>query len=158
MIKENSVFDYLANVMLIFGISVISLGLFCVLFGEDASELSSIFKLGNAGLAIDTLGQFLAVSFIISGVRWLFFTDRIIKNMAMTNRCIGMLICIIIVIAIFAGVFDWFPVGMVKPWVMFFICFFVCAAVSVGISVLKEKSDNRKMQDALDRLKGDDIS
>lgn len=158
MIKENSVFDYLANVMMIFGISVISLGLFCVLFGEDAAEVSSIFKLGNGGLAVDTLVQFLAVSFIISGIKWLFFTDRVIKNMEITFRCILMFICIIIVIAVFAGAFGWFPVDMVRPWIMFFICFFVCAAVSVGISVLKEKSDNKKMQEALDKLKGDDIS
>ena len=157
MIKKNSIFDYFINVMVIFGISVIALGIFCVLFGEDAVEVSSIFKLKNDGLAIDTLAQFLMMAFIISGLMWFFFTDRIIKNLAIVFRSILMFICIIVVVAIFAGIFNWFPVDMVMPWVMFFICFFVCATVSVGVSVLKEKSDNRKMQEALDRLKGEDI-
>lgn len=157
MIKRNSIFDYLTNVMVIFGISVISLGLFCVLFGEEAAEVSSIFKLEDDGLAVDTLAQFLAIAFIISGIRWLFFTDRIIKNLAIAFRSILMFICIIIVVAVFAGVFNWFPVDMVIPWIMFFICFFICAIVSVGISVLKERSDNKKIQEALDRLKGEDI-
>lgn len=158
MIKENSIFDYLGNVMMIFGISVISLALFCILFGKEAAEVSTIFKLGNSGLALDTLLQFLAVSFIISGIKWLFFTDRIIKNLTIAFRCIFMFVCIIIVIAVFSRVFGWFPVDMVSAWIMFFLCFCVCATVSVGISVLKEKSDNKKMQEALDRLKGDEIS
>jgi len=157
MIKRSSIFDYLTNVMVIFGISVISLGLFCVLFGEDAVAVSSIFKLENNGLAIDTLAQFLAISFLISGIRWLFFTDRIIKNLAIVFRSILMFLCIIIVVAVFAGVFNWFPVGMVMPWIMFFLCFFVCATVSVGISVVKERSDNKKMQKALDRVKGEEL-
>lgn len=157
MLKRNSIFDYLTNVMVIFGISVIVLGIFCVIFGEDAAEVSSIFKLNDDGLAVDTLAQFLAMAFIISGFMWFFFTDKIIKDLAIVFRSILMFVCIIIVVAIFAGVFNWFPVDMVMPWVMFFICFFVCATVSVGVSVLKEKSDNKKMQEALDRLKGEDV-
>ncbi len=157
MIKRSSIFDYLTNVMVIFGITVIILGVFCVLFGEDAVTVSSIFKLENNGLAIDTLAQFLSISFLISGIRWLFFTDRIIKKLAIFYRSILMFLCVISVVAIFVGVFNWFPVDMVMPWIMFFISFFVCATVGVGISVLKERSDNKRIQEALDRLKGEEL-
>lgn len=68
-----------------------------------------------------------------------------------------MFACIILSIALFAAVFQWFPVNQIKPWLMFFICFFVCASVSVLVSVLKEKSDNRKMQAALERLKEEEL-
>lgn len=64
-----------------------------------------------------------------------------------------MFLSIIAVIAFFIFRFDWFPVMMWQPWVMFFVCFGICAGVSVALSVLKEKSENRKMQEALERLK-----
>lgn len=153
MIRKSSVFDYLANVMFVYGIAIISLCLFCVLFGEDAAEVSSMFRLGSAGISIDTLMQFLLFAVILSGLRWLFFTDRIIRNLSIAFRTIWMFVCIIVLMGVFAAVFQWFPVDMAMPWVMFFVCFFIYASVSVGVSVLKEKSDNKKMQEALERLK-----
>jgi len=52
-----------------------------------------------------------------------------------------MFIMIIIMIAVFAAIFQWFPVNMVKPWIMFFLCFAICATVNVIISSLKEKKE-----------------
>lgn len=72
-------------------------------------------------------------------------------------RTVLMFVCIILSIALFAGIFAWFPVNQIKPWIMFFICFFVCAFFSVLVSLLKEKSDNKKMQEALERLKGEEL-
>lgn len=157
MIKRSSIFDYLINAMVIYGVMVISLSLFSVIFGEDAQKISSIFMLGNQGLAVETLMQFLFVAFMISGFKWLFFTDRIIKNLSGGCRSILMLLCIVALLAGCIIVFQWFPVDMVMPWLMFFGCFFMYATVSVGISVLKERSDNKKMQEALERLNGEDI-
>lgn len=155
MIKKNTIFDYIINVMLVYGISIISICLFCFLFGEEAKDVSTIFCLGNTGVSITTLIEFLMISIIISGLRWLFFTDIIIKNLSITFRCALMFSCVIILIGVFAAVFKWFPVNMAMPWIMFFICFFVCASISVCFSLLKEKSDNKKIQDALNKLKED---
>lgn len=157
MIKKNTIFDYLINVMVVYGISIISICLFCFLFGEEVKDVSSIFSLGNAGISITTLIEFLIISIIISGLRWLFFTDIIIKNLSITFRCALMVTCVIILVGVFAAVFKWFPVNMAMPWIMFFICFFICASVSVGVSLLKEKSDNKKIQDALNKLKEEKI-
>lgn len=43
----NSIFDYLINVMVILGVSVIALGIFCLLFGEDAAEVGKLMMCGN---------------------------------------------------------------------------------------------------------------
>ena len=157
MIKRNTIFDYLEQVMIIFGISVICLSVFCRLFGEGAKEFSSIFALGSKGLSVSTLGQFLLMAFVISGLRQLFFTDRLIRNLGMAYRTVLMFAFVIGFVGIFATLFKWFPVGQLRPWILIFICFFVCAMISAGVSVLKEKSDNRKMQEALERLKGEEI-
>lgn len=153
MLKKNTIFDYLINVITVFGISIMSICLFCFLFGENAKEVSSIFRLGNTGISISTIIEFLILSIIISGLRWLFFTNLIIKNLSITSRCAFMFGSVIAVVGIFAATFKWFPVNMVMPWVMFFICFFSCALISVWISLVKEKSDNKKIEEALNKLK-----
>lgn len=64
-----------------------------------------------------------------------------------------MFVCIIAGVAIFSAVFQWFPVNQFLPWVMFFVSFGVCATISVIVSVIKERHENRRMQQALERLK-----
>lgn len=157
MIKKNTIFDYLMHTMVIWGISTLSLCLFCLLFGESAKGYSSIFEFGNTGISLSTLFQFLSLSIIISSLKWIFFTDIVIKKLTILWRIIFMFSGVIVSVGILASVFRWFPVNQVMPWVMFLICFLVCAAVSAAVSVLKEKTENEKMQEALTRLKGEDF-
>lgn len=156
MIKKDTIFDFMTNVMMIFGVSVMCLLLFTFLFGEDAKAVSTIFALGNKGIALQTLLQFFVSSFLITVLEWMFFTDKIFKKMSLAVRFVLTFFSIVILIAVFATIFRWFPVNMVLPWVMFLICFAVCATVSVVLSVLKEKRDNAKLQNALELLKGED--
>lgn len=157
MIKRNTIFDYLAQIMVIWGISMLSLCLFCVLFGEAAHGYSTIFQLGSKGISVATALQFFCLAIIITGLKWIFFSDIVIKRLSVLFRNILMFAAIILSVGIFAAVFRWFPINQAKPWVMFFICFFLCSSVSVIVSVKKEKSDNQKIQDALERLKGEEI-
>lgn len=157
MIKKNTIFDYLAQIMIVWGISTLSLCLFCKLFGNINREVSSIFELGNVGISISTLMQFLFLAIIITSLRQIFFTDILIKELSIIFRSIIMFTLVILAVGIFASIFKWFPVNQVKPWVMFFICFFSCAGISVLVSARKEKSDNKKIQSALERLKNEKI-
>lgn len=158
MIKKNTIFDFMVNVMVIFGISVISICLFTFLFGKEAEEISTIFALGERGIPLPTIVQFLGMAFTITAIRWIFFSDKLMRNLSLALRVILMFITVIIMVAVFAAVFQWFPVNMVTPWIMFFICFAICTTVSVIISVLKEKSENKKLQEALELLKQEDVS
>lgn len=157
MIKKNTIFDFFINVMVVFAISIISICIFTFLFGEDAEGVSSVFALGKKGIPLSTVIQFLVMAFMVTMLRWIFFTDRLIKTLSMTFRIILMFITVIIMIAIFAAIFQWFPVNMIKPWIMFYICFAVYSTISIIISGLKEKKDNEKLQEALDTLKQEDI-
>lgn len=153
MIKKSTIFDCLTSIMTIFGISVLCLCLFCFLFGESAKGYSTMFELGSQGLSVATLLQFLGMSIIITVLRWVFFTDACIKNLSIPVRSVLMFGCIIVSVGIFAWVFGWFPVNHLRPWIMFLISFSVCTSIGVGMSALKERSENKKMQDALERLK-----
>lgn len=156
MIKKNSIFDYAVHTMVIWGISILSICLFCDLFGESAKELSTLFQLGSRGISLETLMQFLVLAIVITGLRWLFFTDTLFKRMTVLFRSIWMLTGVIVSVGVFAAIWQWFPVNQIIPWIMFVVCFLVCACISVIVSMLKERSDNRRMQDALERLKSEE--
>lgn len=152
--KENqTVFDYLGQTMILFGFTMAVLNIFCVIFGDSAVGYSSIFELGSRGITVKTAAQFLGVSAIISGMRFIFFSDIFIKKMPIGLRMACMLIGVIIVITVFTAVFEWFPVNERKPWIMFFICFGISFLGSWLIMIAKEKAENQKMAEALRKLK-----
>lgn len=156
MEERKTIFDYLGEVFMMFGITMMILIILALCFGEKAQTYSTLYTFGNKGLGLATMLQFFVALIIITGLKHLFFTDILIKNMSMAARTVSMLACVLAVIISFAICFDWFPVDMWEPWVMFFLCFGICFGVSVGITVLKERSENRKLEEALERIKKED--
>ena len=82
MEERKTIFDYLGQIFMIFGITIAILNVFCILFGEDAKEFSTMFSLGNQGISVPIMFQFLIISAIIVTLRFIFFTDVWIKNMS----------------------------------------------------------------------------
>lgn len=153
MEEKRTVFDYLAQVLIVFGFAVLTLNIFCLIFGNSAEEFSNMFALGNQGIPAQIVFQFLGVSFLLVGVRFLFFTDIVIKKMPIWLRTACMLTVIVMIIAVFVIVFDWFPANMWQPWVMFFICFILSFLGSYFVMTVREKVENNRMDEALQRLK-----
>ena len=152
MKQKNTILNFLNQVFVIFGGTVLCLMVFVFLFGEDAKRVSTIFGLGSEGIAESTLCQYLLLAVIITSLQWLFFTDRFIKRASITIRTVSMFISVILVIAVSATVFGWFRMYMWQAWLAFFICFAISAGISIAVSVLKERTDNAKLQEALERF------
>ena len=125
MLKKRTIFDFFANVLIIYSISIISILTFCFIFGENAKDVSTIFQLGNKGLSINTMFEFFILSIFISATKWLFFTDIIIKNLSLTIRTVFMFGTVIIFVGIFAAIFNWFTVTMTLTCIMFIVCFVI---------------------------------
>lgn len=153
MEEKKTIIDYLAHIFCSFGMTMVIMMIFCKLFGEDANGFSSMFRLGDKGLALETMLQFLLVVIIEEGIRILFFTDGIIKKMSISMRTVCMLLAIVVVIAFFIVKCDWFPVNMWQPWIMFLICFGISFGISTAVVAAREKTENKKMEDGLNRLK-----
>lgn len=154
MEERKTIFDYVGQVFIIFGFSIAVLNLFCIVVGEYAQDISGIYSMGKEGLSTATMMQFFGVSVCITGFRFLFFTDRIIRQMSITLRTVCMLLAIIALIVLCTLMFGWFPVDMWQAWMGFLVTFGVCFVGSMTITQLKEKTENRKMEEALQRLKG----
>lgn len=153
MEEKKTVFGYLAQVLVVFGFAMLMLNIFCLVFGDSAKDFSAMFGLGSKGIPIDIVFQFLCISVLIVGVRFIFFTDAFIKEMPIWLRTVCMLTVIILLIAAFVAGFHWFPVDMWEPWAMFFLCFGISFAGSYCVMRMKEKAENKRMEEALERLK-----
>lgn len=153
MEEKKTFFDYLAQVVIVFGFSMLVLNIFCLAFGNSAKDFSALFELGNQGISVRIAFQFLCISALITGVRFVFFTDVIIQKMPIWLRTICMLTFIVIIISVFIIIFHWFPVNMWQPWVMFFVCFGLSFLGSYLVVMVKEKAENKRMEEALQHLK-----
>ena len=60
---------------------------------------------------------------------------------------------IMVAITVFAVIFGWFPLNNIAAWIGFIVSFAVCTAVSAVFMRLEERAENKKMQEALNRLK-----
>lgn len=153
MKKKETIFDYLMQIFMIYGFTILCICIFCMLFGQEAKEYSTLFALGSQGLSIETMLQFFLLSIIITTLKHVLFTDGLIKNISLVARVIIMFGMIIVTMILFVILFGWFPINMWKPWIMFLVCFFVCAVISTILSYTKEKLENKKMEEALNKLK-----
>jgi len=151
--ERKTIFDYLSQIMIVFGITMLTMNVFCLAFGNSAKGFSAMFELGNQGVPVSIAFEFLCLSALLTGIRFIFFTDIWIKKMPVWARTVCMSILVVTAIVAFIILFDWFPVDMWQPWAMFFVCFGISFVVSYCVMVVKRKAENRKMQAALERLK-----
>lgn len=153
MEERKTIFDYIGQVFMIFGFTMIILVAFCLLFGESAKGYSTMFSLGKEGIGVETMLQFLLASVFTVMLRWLFFTDTLIKDMTVVFRAVGMVLSEVLIIIVLILIFGWFPAKEWLPWLMFFLSFALCFAVSVTVTVFRERMENKRMEEALERLR-----
>lgn len=153
MEKEKTIFDYLGQVLIVFGVTTLILNVFCIVFGESAKEMSTMFALGRQGISVSTSLEFFMMSVVVITFRFLFFTDKIIKNMSLTARTGMMYIAVVLIILIMNWIFGWFPVDVWEAWVGFILSFGASIIISTVTVFVKDRVENKKMQDALDKMK-----
>ncbi len=153
MEERKGILDYAVQVLATMGFSMICMMILTVLFGKDAQDISQLFALGNQGVSVAVMAEYLLVSVLVVFLRYFFFTDQFLKKMLPITRTILMVFSILVIICIFIAVFKWFPIDMWQPWVMFFLFFMVCFGCSMGISVLKTRQDNKRLEEGLARMK-----
>ena len=153
MEEKKTIFSFLGNVFCVFGISMALLMVFCRLFGGMAGEISSMFRLGKEGIPVDIMAQFLTVSFIITGIQYLIFSEKLLRRWSVLARTMTMILIVVAVLSVFICLFGWFPLGMWEPWVRFLTCFLICFGVSTLLMRLKTRLENRKLEEGLARMR-----
>ena len=153
MEDKKTIFDYLGETFSIYGITIVLLNIFCVVFGEVAKPYSQMFAFGSKALSIKTMVEFFVVSIGTVIIQFIFCSDRVVKRLSAAFRMAGMLITLLCSICVMIVLCDWFPINMWQPWAMFFLCFGLSVGVSVSITSMRQKAMNQKMKEALKRIK-----
>ena len=156
MEQNKTIFSYIGQFFATYGAIVTIFIVFTYIVGENAKNVSALYSLGSQGLSLATLVQLLALAGVITLAQVAFLTDCWIKSMNMIIRNVLFFAAICIGIGIFAAVFKWFPINNIMAWVSFAISFTICTAISVFISKLQENAENKKMEQALAKIKKQD--
>ena len=153
MEEKKTVFNYISQLFAIYGVVTVIFVVINIIIGNEAGSVSTLFSLGSTGLSTRTLIQLFILVVIVTVDDNIFLTDLVIKNMPLVLRNILFFAVILVTITVFAAVFGWFPLDNIGSWIGFIVSFSVCAAVSSILMRMEEKAENKKMQDALNRLK-----
>ena len=151
MTEKKTIFNYIAQGFMTYGVMVVIFIVFDLCIGASTAEYSTLFELGSVGLTTHTLLQLLLLAVIVTASQIIFMTDAVIKNMKMITRNIIFISTIFIAIVAFVFAFGWFPVNDVRAWIGFVISFTISMTASLLITRIVEKSENKKMQEALDK-------
>ena len=136
-----------------YGISMAMMMVFCQIFGEAAKEISSMFLLGREGLPLGVMAEFLILSFLITGLQYLFFAEKLFRRWSVLLRTAAMLLSVVVIMAVFICLFGWFPIRMWEPWAMFLLCFAVSFGVSTVLMRWRTRLENRKLEEGLARMR-----
>ena len=153
MEDRKNIFDYIKQLFTSFGIVVLLFIIINLIIGNEAGSVSSLFAIGSTGLSTATLLQLLFLVLIITVAQNIFLSDLVIKNMSLVVRNILFFATIMVAITVFAVIFGWFPLNNIAAWIGFIVSFAVCTVISSVLMRIEENAENKKMQDALNRLK-----
>lgn len=140
---------FLTSTAEIFTLSLLFVsGFNLILRGEAAAlrKMSALFALCGEGISFVALGELLVLSLLIAGLRSLWFSGSLFRNMLMVNRITLMLASVFCAAVVCSAAFGWFPVGMWQAWLGFVCSFAVGTAVSFAVMVLRTRAESRKYQ------------
>ncbi len=153
MESRKTIFNYLEEVLCIFAITILILIGIAYITGDDVKDFSTMFQLGSKAIALSTMLQFFLMSLFITVLKFLLFSEHFFKENSILLKTIIMIVCIVIMTAIFANIFGWFPTNMWQPWAGFSISFGICFCTAIALMVVRNNLENKKMQEGLEKLK-----
>ena len=156
MEDNKTIFNYIGELFATYGIIMLMFVILNLTLGDIAKGFTSFFEYGSGSFSTNTMLQLFLLSLIICIARNLFLTDKWIKSMSILARNLAFFISVTITIIVFIILFAWFPVDLWPAWIGFIVSFAVCSAAGVLISKLKERADNKKMAQALERFKSEE--
>ena len=151
MEEKKTVFFYLRQTFATYGFIVLAFIIMGIVIGEKTKGYADLFSMGNAGMSMPILLELLLLAVVITLAQVAFLTDTWIMNMSMVLRNVLFFVSVLIVIILMIVAFNWFPVRDVTAWIGFIISYALSMFISALITRLKERAENSKMQEALDK-------
>ena len=151
MEDKKTIFYYIRQAFATYGIIVLAFIIMSIVIGEKTKGYAALFSMGSEGMSMPILLELLLLAVIITLAQVAFLTDTWIMNMSMGTRNILFFVSVLIVIVLMILAFDWFPVRDMNAWIGFIISYALSMIISALITRIKERAENSRMQEALDK-------
>ena len=151
MEDKKTIFYYIRQAFATYGIIVLAFIIMSIVIGEKTKGYAALFSMGSEGMSMPILLELLLLAVIITLAQVAFLTDTWIMNMSMVTRNILFFVSVLIVIVLMILAFDWFPVREMNAWIGFIISYALSLIISALITRIKERAENSRMQEALDK-------
>ena len=143
---------FIQNFLETFAVIIFIFSILTFAIGKSAGLISNLFQLGSDGLAISTIMQLCAFSFLICLFKLIFLSDLILKNTSTVLRYILFFLFTAAMLVIFALAFKWIP-NVLKYWILVFVCYLISTISSIAVSCFISKKEDEKLNNALNAIK-----
>lgn len=72
MEEKRTIFSYLSQVLIIFGVTVLCMTAFTYVFGDSAREISALYRMGGEGIPLEIIPELFLLSVIVVVLQYLF--------------------------------------------------------------------------------------
>lgn len=148
---SEKIVKYIERTLITFSILVLLFSLLNFFFDENVSKISLLFEFVKNALSLKLIFQLFIFSFVVNAITFFMGSDFMIKRMGRALRLVLMFILIFISLAVMIVLCHWFPPQETLPWLLTAIGFVLSFTMTVVIDSLKERHENEKINDALNK-------
>ncbi len=144
--------SFIENFLETYAVIVLIFTVLTATLGKESGNVSKLFLLGSEGIAIKTLVQLFAFTFVICFLKLIFITDAVFKKMETVVRIVLFFILTGVSLAIFTLCFKW-TTNVPQYWLLVFVSYIVSSVVSFFIWNMLYKKEDEKLNNALEAMK-----
>ncbi len=148
---KKQLITFLESLLKIFAVIILIFAITTLLIGKEVKSFPNLFMSGNKGISLKTFFQLFAFSFLISLLRFVFFTDVFLKKTGLVLRYILFFLLTIAVFVIIALIFHWIPASPFI-WLLVLISYSVSTVISILLTIFFTKKEDEKLNDALMKM------
>lgn len=143
---------FIESLLQIFAVMILIFAIATALIGKESEKFPNLFLLENEGIAVQTLFQLFAFSFLICALRFIFFTDVFLKKTGLVLRYVLFFVLTIAVFVIITLIFSWIP-NKLLYWLLVLASYSVSTIISIFVTTLFARKEDEKLNDALAKMK-----
>lgn len=143
---------FIESLLQIFAVMILIFAIATALIGKESEKFPNLFLLENEGIAVQTLFQLFAFSFLICALRFIFFTDVFLKKTGLVLRSVLFFVLTIAVFVIITLIFSWIP-NKLLYWLLVLASYSVSTIISIFVTTLFARKEDEKLNDALAKMK-----
>ena len=150
---KNPVLSFLSQILFGFGFAIATISIIGFMLGNEARDVSTMYRLGGEGLPYGTMLQFFLCVATLQILRIVIFSKAIFKEMLLLWRAVLMIAAGMLTAGAFAVGFGWIPIDRGSAWLSFILSYGICTGVGTAIMLITTKRKDKQYNKLLSQYK-----